>query len=142
MCTIRAGNDGSRVAVVDRSPQTDARIQTILVVEDEALVRMAIADGLRAAGYRVIEAGNAHEALTLLENAGEVWCVLTDVRMPGSIDGVALAKLVRTKYPKVKILLTSGHLPGVDWIDHDGFFHKPLMIQRLVEHIKSLNEVS
>jgi CheY-like chemotaxis protein len=87
------------------SPRHKSKVRdTILVVEDEVLVRMAIADNLRKARYAVIEASNAHEALDLLRNGVDVRLIFSDVRMPGIIDGVALARIVRSEFPMVKRL--------------------------------------
>jgi CheY-like chemotaxis protein len=111
----------------------------ILVVEDEVLVRMMIADELRNAGYTVIEASTAHEALELLRQKGvEVQLVFSDVRMPGTIDGTALARSVRTEFPAIKIMLTSGNLAGLNGAKHDGFFLKPYDADRIIKHITTL----
>jgi CheY-like chemotaxis protein len=81
---------------------------TILVVEDETLIRLATADFLRGAGYRVLEAGDAAEA-TLIIGAGEpIELVFTDINMPGQFDGNELAIWLQQKFPDVKIVLTSG----------------------------------
>jgi CheY-like chemotaxis protein len=81
---------------------------SILVVEDEALIRMMIADDLRQAGFKIIEAANADDALKVLRTSVKVDMVLTDIRMPGSLDGLELARRVRTNWPKLKILIVSG----------------------------------
>jgi CheY-like chemotaxis protein len=112
--------------------------ETILVVEDEVLVRMAIADDLRKARYTVIEASNAHEALDLLRNGVDVGLIFTDVRMPGTIDGVALARIVRSEFPVIKIVLTSANLTPPDCAEYDGFFRKPYEADRIIKHIKML----
>jgi two-component system, response regulator PdtaR len=105
------------------SPRDDQKTSlTVLVVEDEVLVRMVIADQLRGAGYKVIEAANAHEAAHVLRST-PVELVISDIRMPGSMDGVGLARLIRAEYPSTKIVLTSGHLSEAGWAQHDGFFH-------------------
>ena len=111
---------------------------TILVVEDEVLVRMVIADNLRNAGYTVIEASNAHEALELLRNRVDVRLILSDVRMPGTMDGVALARTVRSEFPVVKIVLTSGNPARLDWVEQDGFFPKPYDAAQIIKYIKAL----
>ena len=73
----------------------------ILVIEDEVLVRMAIVEDLRDAGYTVIEASTAHEALELLRsNSVDVRLVFSDVLMPGTMDGVALAHTIRFEFPQ------------------------------------------
>jgi CheY-like chemotaxis protein len=81
---------------------------TVLVVEDEWLIRAAIADYLRRCGYRVLEAGNAAEAITALEADASIAIVFSDVQMPGSMDGWGLARWVRRERPAVKVILTSG----------------------------------
>jgi two-component system, response regulator PdtaR len=110
----------------------------ILVVEDEVLVRMAIADQLRVAGYVVLEAAHAHEAIEVLRVRGDVGLVISDIRMPGPMDGVGLARLLRSQFPAAKIILTSSYLSSVDWADHDGFFRKPYDVAQIVRHMKSL----
>jgi CheY-like chemotaxis protein len=136
-------NMGSRTMVRcdgDLDPVTRADIRRgILLVEDEVLVRMMIADAFRDAGYTVIEAANAHEALEVLRhNSIDVRAILSDIRMPGRIDGVGLARTVRSHYPAIRVVLTSGHLAALDWADHDGFFAKPYDADALVRHINSL----
>lgn len=110
---------------------------TILVVEDEVLVRMTLADQLRDAGYAVIETANGHEAAEVLRTS-PVGFVVSDVRMPGAMDGVALARLIRSEYPAIKIILTSAHLSEAGWAQHDGFFHKPYDVAEIIRHLKSL----
>ena len=118
----------------------DTKIPIILVVEDEVLVRMMIADHLRTAGYTVLEASNAHEARDVLRHTSDIRLIVSDLRMPGAMDGVALARLVRAEYPSVKIVLTSGHVHALDWTEHDGFFAKPYDPKIIISHIKTLLE--
>lgn len=118
------------------SPQRQEDVQsTVLVVEDEVLVRMAIAQQLRDAGYPVIEAASAQEALEVLRHRN-VRLVFSDIRMPGAIDGVELARLIRAKYPAIRIVLTSGESRAPDWAD--GFFAKPYRAAQVLDHIKKL----
>lgn len=113
--------------------------KAVLVVEDEILVRMLIADELRKAGYSVIEASNAHEALEVLRHTSvDVRAIVSDIRMPGSIDGIALARLIRAEHPAIKVVLTSAHLMRLDWAEHDGFFAKPYDVDAVVRHITTL----
>src|SRR5205823_12367259 len=112
---------------------------TILVVEDEVLTRFSIAQELRIAGFAVIEAANAHEAMAVLHSGTAVDAVMTDVHMPGTMDGVALAEAVRGAWPDIKIIVTSGHLsaqaaPGVI----DAFFAKPYDPMRVMTRLKQL----
>jgi CheY-like chemotaxis protein len=81
---------------------------TILVVEDEWIIRAVIAEYLRQCGYRVLEAGDADEAITALNAHSRIAVVFTDVQIPGSMDGWALARWVRRERPGVKIIITSG----------------------------------
>ena len=82
---------------------------TVLVVEDEALVRMDIALLLEDEGFQVLEASNADDAISLLDAHPEVRLMFTDIDMPGSMDGLKLAAAVRDRWPPVKIIVTSGH---------------------------------
>jgi DNA-binding response OmpR family regulator len=88
--------------------QRESRPETILIVEDEVLIRLDIADYLRECGYRVIEAGNASEAMAILESGQRIDLLFSDVQLPGSTDGFALSRWVRTHQPEIKVILTSG----------------------------------
>jgi CheY-like chemotaxis protein len=91
----------------------ESKPQTILVVEDEILVRMVIADYLRDCGYHVIEAGTATEALVVLQSSQTVDIVFSDVQMPGEMDGFGLSRWVRQNRPGLRVLLTSGNARAV-----------------------------
>jgi CheY-like chemotaxis protein len=81
--------------------------QVVLVVEDEVLIRMVVADYLRACGYRVIEAANADEAMLILQHLEiDVDVVLSDIQMPGSMDGFDLSRWLRANRPGIDVLLT------------------------------------
>lgn len=82
--------------------------ETVLVVEDEALIRFTIADELREEGYTVLEARDADEAIRLLESHARVDLVFTDIDMPGSMDGLRLSAVIRDRWPPVRIIMTSG----------------------------------
>ena len=85
---------------------TDDASQVVLVVEDEILIRMVIAEYLRSCGYRVIEAASADEALIVLQHKElEVDVVFSDIEMPGSMDGFELSKWLRTNRPNVDVIL-------------------------------------
>jgi len=83
---------------------------TILIVENEGLVRRELAYGFREMGLLVLEAQDADEAIALLDGHPEVRLMVTDVRMPGSMDGIRLAHHVRNRWPPVKIIVASGWL--------------------------------
>ena len=82
---------------------------TLLIVEDEFFIRLTTADFLRDAGYEVIEAGNADEALDIFRSGAAIDLLFTDVRMPGSMDGCELARRVRADWPSVRVIVTSGY---------------------------------
>src|SRR3954470_10107757 len=86
----------------------------VLVVEDEFLLRMNAVDMIAAAGFEVIEAANADEAIAILENRRDITVVFTDIQMPGSMDGLKLARAVRGRWPPIKIVATSGHVSVSD----------------------------
>ena len=97
------------IASIDIPPQGDpAGRPTILVVEDEVVVRLDIASYLRSRNFRVLEAGNAHEAIQLLIADHGIDLVFSDISMPGGINGIDLARWVREKRSRVQVLLTSG----------------------------------
>ena len=81
----------------------------VLVVEDESLVRMYAIDVLEDAGYEVVEAANADQALAQLDARPDVSVMFTDINMPG-MDGFALAKEVHRRRPDVHLILTSGRV--------------------------------
>ena len=100
---------------------------TVLVVEDEALVRLDIVDCLEDAGFVVEEAANAAQAIQILERQKDIRLIFTDVDMPGSMDGLKLAAYVRDRWPPIQIIVTSGHVSvRDDQIPAGGrFFPKP-----------------
>ena len=81
----------------------------VLVVEDDVLLRMDALQMLNDAGYQVLEAAHADEAITILQARLDITIVFTDIDMPGSMDGIKLAKAVRGRWPPIKIVVTSGH---------------------------------
>jgi CheY-like chemotaxis protein len=100
---------------------------TVLVVDDEPLIRMDAASVLEEAGFRVIEAGSADEAINLLNSTPGIWAIFTDVDMPGSMDGIRLAHAVRDRWPPVHIFVMSGHriVEEADLPIGGRFFSKP-----------------
>ena len=114
---------------------------SILVVEDDLIVRMTIAEYLRDEGYDVIEAGTADEALAVLQKGTHVDVVFTDVRMPGSIDGCELARQVRVHWPNLPVILTSGYseeLLTARSVCEDIVVPKPYRPQAIVTTIRAV----
>jgi DNA-binding NtrC family response regulator len=119
-----------------------ANQETILVVEDDVLIRMPIAQYLRDCGYTVIEAINADEAMTvLLHREIDVHIVFTDIEMPGSVDGFGLAKWIRAHRSGMDVIL-AGTLPRSVEAARDlceaGSMPKPYDAQSVHNHIRRL----
>jgi CheY-like chemotaxis protein len=87
-----------------------SRRAVVLIVEDEFLLRVDAVDMIKAAGFDVVEAANADEAIEILESRRDITVVFTDIQMPGSMDGLKLARAVRGRWPPIKIVATSGHV--------------------------------
>ena len=110
----------------------------ILVVDDEILVRMLMADSLRDEGYQVIEAASGDEGMAILRTCQQVDRVITDVRMPGQIDGVELAVQAKRLEPGRPVLIVSGHLPPDAAQIADEFLPKPYVPSQVVKVIHKL----
>jgi two-component system, response regulator PdtaR len=121
-------------------PQPRLRLRTarILVVEDEVLVRVLVAEELRLAGFSVIEAGRADEALTFIKADEQVDLVFSDIRMPGSLNGLQLAEILRDRYPDIPVILTSGNaFPGHIGIV-EAFVPKPYEVAAVIALISEI----
>src|SRR6476646_3338181 len=105
---------------------------TVLVVEDEVMVRFVVAEELREIGFTVIEASNADEALGVLATGMPIDVVVSDVVMPGSINGIELAKRVKAEFPHIGLLLTSGNYLESDVQGIAPLVRKPYRIETLV----------
>ena len=112
----------------------------VLLVEDEPLVRLTQVDILKEAEFWVVEAQDADEAFELLKTRPEINVVLTDVDMPGSMDGFEFARLVRQGWPEVGVLVISGKTgpgPG-DLPPNATFLHKPIMPDNLIAALQEV----
>jgi DNA-binding response OmpR family regulator len=90
-------------------PDPTERTPTILVVDDEVLIRMVLSDYLQDCGFKVLEAGTVSEAVAIIEaSTSTIDLVFSDVNMPGDRDGIALARWVQENRPGLPVLLTSG----------------------------------
>jgi len=112
----------------------------ILIVEDEPLVRMGAVGAISEAGFEVIEARNADEAISSLERRADIHLVFTDIQMPGSMDGMKLAHFVRRRWPPVKIIATSGHarIAEDDLPEGGRFLRKPYASHEVIGAIQDL----
>jgi DNA-binding response OmpR family regulator len=110
----------------------------ILLVEDEVLVRMALADDLRGQGYGIIEAANADEALSILESNAEIDLVITDKRMPGFLDGMGLARSIRSR-GDVGVIMISGEAPEAEATEFlDAYLRKPYRASEVLLHVRAI----
>lgn len=115
-------------------------VTKILVVEDEPIIRLGLINTIEDAGYNVGEAANADHAVRTLEADSSFEIIVTDVDMPGSMDGIALAHYVRRRWPTVQMVVISGKVgvqPG-DLPDGVPFMSKPFQEPRLIATIESL----
>ncbi|MEO8669653.1 MAG: response regulator [Bauldia sp.] len=86
-------------------------LPAVLVVEDEFVVRLNLFETMLNNGFRTYEAASADEAMEILESRPDIGVVFTDVNMPGSMDGLALAQRVRQHWPSIRVVITSGRAP-------------------------------
>jgi CheY-like chemotaxis protein len=112
----------------------------VLVVEDEPLQRMMAVDLVLDAGYDVLEAWSADEAVTILESRSDIRIVFTDVDMPGSMDGIMLASAIRDRWPPIHIIVTSGHMRMHDAVlpPRSVFFSKPYDGQKVTAQMNRM----
>lgn len=117
-----------------------ARAPLVLIVEDEPLLRMMAVDMVEAAGFEVLEAASAAEAIVALEQHSDIRIVFTDIDMPRGIDGLQMAALIRHRWPPIEIIITSGHYR----IDEIGlpprivFFAKPYAQDKVISTMRRM----
>jgi two-component system, response regulator PdtaR len=127
--------------VTHQPPSSSDRPIVVLVVEDEALVRMMAADFFDESGLVVLEADDAKSALQILQReANRLHVLFTDVQMPGSIDGLMLARHTRRVWPWIHLIVTSGLVTwgAGELPDNTQFFPKPYELQLIDSHIRHL----
>jgi len=112
----------------------------VLIVEDELLLRMDSAAVMEEAGFEVVQAGNADEAVAILGMRSDIGVVFTDIQMPGSMDGLKLARFVRDRWPPIKIVATSGLVAVGDGDLPEGgvFISKPYSAAEIAATLRSL----
>jgi DNA-binding NtrC family response regulator len=116
------------------------RKPVVLVVEDETLLLFYATEFIEAAGFEVLSAANADEAIAVLKTRTDIRVVFTDVDMPGTMDGLKLAQAVRERWPPVELIVTSGHVEvPEDKLPAGGqFFSKPYDPEQVVATIRRL----
>ena len=142
-----------RDGVFEQDEETSGKRACILVVEDEHLVRSFVADLLADRGYEVLLAANADDAVRVLSRTS-VDLLFTDLVMPGSIDGLGLARYVYAKFPRTRVLCASGYAPALKNLPDDdpalvNLLRKPYRasdvwstIERLTAHLNSTHYVT
>jgi len=118
-------------------------IPTVMVVEDEVLIRVIIAEFLRDCGFRVVEASNGDQAISLLSHGDEEFdIVFTDVHMPGSTNGLQLAQWIERERPEIEVILTSGLArkaeAAKDLCGHRQLVEKPYDLSDVEQRIRRL----
>lgn len=129
---------GAKSRVVRMQPQSTDGSAYVLVVDDEYLVRMMVCDCLRETGLKVMEACSGDDALCTLQAGVPVDVILSDVRMPGSIDGLGLLQQSRAAYPDLPVIIMSGHLSADDALSKGAmhFLAKPFSIDAALALVK------
>jgi two-component system, response regulator PdtaR len=112
----------------------------ILVVEDEPIIRLGIVAMVEEAGFSAVEASNADQAIQVIERTADIAVVITDVDMPGTMDGVRLAHFVHSRWPPIRLIVVSGKI-GIDEAALPAgarFFSKPLPEDRLLATVRDM----
>ncbi len=120
-----------------------AKTQTVLVVEDDADARATLAAMVTELGYRVVEAENGARALPILEQARPIDILLSDVIMPGGINGLDLAKAARKRRPDIRVLFVSGYdrmaiAQATKYDDSLRLLNKPFSLRDLSRELQAL----
>lgn len=104
------------------------------------MIRMFVADILIDAGYAVIEAGNAHAAIDIIEDERSLQAVVTDINMPGGADGIELARIIARSHPDIRVLVVSGRMRPATYALPDGvdFLGKPFSDQELLDSVAGI----
>jgi CheY-like chemotaxis protein len=123
---------------------TATRRPVVLVVEDEFLIRINAAEMIEEAGFEVVEASNADEAVAILEARLDTAVVFTDIQMPGTMDGLKLARAVRDSWPPIHIVATSGLVDVREGDLPDGglFLPKPYSPAQIISTLRELTDAT
>jgi two-component system, response regulator PdtaR len=118
--------------------QPNARQAVVLVVEDEILIRAAVAEYLRISGYTAVEAADAAEAMAVFVSGEPIDVVMCDVDMPGTMDGLSLARWINHHHGSLPVLLTSGRRVALTAREQlaCSFISKPFRLGELAERIR------
>lgn len=112
---------------------------TVLIVEDDEILRSLTGDAISLLGICVISCASADEALLILESSSSIVVVMTDICMPGSMDGLELAQVIWSRWPYLPVILTSGNRSLSDGLlpSHAIFLRKPWSLDALHQAVRS-----
>ena len=110
----------------------------VLVVDDEDFVRLMAVDLIEDAGFSTVEAVDADDAIRLLEELPDIDIVFSDIKMPGSMDGLGLASTIQIRWPHINTILTSGHLMVPDLPIGTVFLPKPYRGEGLAARLNAV----
>lgn len=111
---------------------------TIMIVEDELLLRLDLANQLHSAGFEIIEVQSGDEAVKILATNIDVDLILTDIRMPGQVDGLGLVSFVKRQERRIKVILLSAYVEADSDSPADASFAKPVRIEALLAKVRQL----
>lgn len=114
------------------------RILMILIAEDDALQRLNLEAALEDGGFTVVATADGDEALRVLQTRSDIRALISDVQMPGSLNGIELMWVVRDRWPPIKIILTSGNAKRDGLPDDVPFFVKPFIERELLSQLRLL----
>jgi two-component system, response regulator PdtaR len=120
--------------------KTNKPAPVILVVEDDPFLRMLTVEFVNEAGFETLEACDADQAIAILESLHKIAVLFTDINMPGSMDGLKLARVVSDRWPAIEILIASGHvrLRKADLPPNGRFLGKPYLAAAMIAELNSL----
>jgi DNA-binding NtrC family response regulator len=111
----------------------------VMVVESESIIRIEAVDLVKDAGYEVIDASDADSALVILHSRNDIRAVFTNIRMPGSLNGMELAHFVRKRWPHIRLMVTSSPRQWEDFPANWRYIQKPYAPEQVTTALRSLN---
>jgi two-component system, response regulator PdtaR len=139
--TLRATRLASSEQLWPVHPHHEVSMPTVLVVEDEVMIREVVRDELEDAGYTVVLASHADAAIAILETRRDIHLVFTDIEMPGSMDGLNLAAYVRDRWPPVHIIITTGKARPATIPANALFIQKPYVGRAVVTAMRTFENM-
>ena len=114
-------------------------VEIVLVVEDEFIIRLNAVQIIEEAGYTALEAVNADDAIKILEQRGDIDVVFTDINMPGTMDGLEMARTIHRRWPPIALIVTSGRVLSTPAEMPSGrFLPKPYAGQQLADALHAI----